>query len=197
MKRYLIVVDVQNDFCPGGSLAVEAGDVIIPNINKLMRDGDFDMVIATQDWHPADHISFAQNWKGAEVFTQVDAPYGKQMLWPTHCVAGTAGAEFRPSLDIKPIHFIIRKGYRVEVDSYSAFKENDKVTETGLGKLIDRGSEVHICGIATDVCVINTAMDALDYSGHVHVALDACAGVTVEGVEAAIEDMKRFGIYTY
>lgn len=193
MKKYLIIVDVQNDFCPGGSLAVENGDKIIMNINKLSASEKFDIVIATQDWHPRNHISFAatHHWKE---FVEIEVSYGIQMLWPKHCVAGTQGAEFRPSLWQEPIHYIIRKGYRKDVDSYSAFVENDRKTKTGLGDLIDCGADIYVVGIATDVCVVNTAMDALDY-GNVYVVEDACAGVTSEGAEKAIMKMKRFDIH--
>jgi len=194
MKRYLIVVDVQNDFCPGGGLAVEDGDRIIPKINNLMNMGDFDLVIATQDWHPHNHISFASNWKGLNTFDVVEVPSGKQTLWPDHCIAGTPGADFRPSLDQFPIQFIVRKGYRVGVDSYSGFLENNKETLTGLHKLIDRGQEIYICGIATDVCVFNTAIDAIDYASKVHVVMDASAGVSEEGIEDSVATMRRFGI---
>jgi len=191
--KYLIVVDVQNDFCPGGSLAVEDGDKIIPNINKLMTSIEFDRIIATQDWHPLDHISFASTHNEDE-FTKIKVDYGKQMLWPDHCIMDTEGAYFRPSLLQWPIQFIVRKGYRTKVDSYSGFVENDRRTETGLGDLIKLGSEIYVVGIATDVCVLNTAEDALDY-GNVYVVEDACAGVTFEGVKIAIRLMREFNIH--
>lgn len=195
MKKYLIIVDVQNDFCPCGSLAVEDGDKIIPNINRLTASEKFDKVIATQDWHPEGHISFASR-HGLEPFTKVTLPdfSGQVTVWPVHCVAGTIGAELNPSLRQEQIHYIMRKGYRKDVDSYSAFMENDKETETGLGNLIDCGADIYVVGIATDVCVLNTAMDALDY-GNVYVVEDACAGVTTKGTEEAITKMKRFGIH--
>lgn len=191
--KTLIVVDVQNDFCPGGSLAVEDGDRIIPKINNLMNMGGFDRVIATQDWHPHGHISFAFNWK-LDPFQEVDVEYGKQMLWPGHCVMGTLGADFRPSLDMNPIQFIVRKGYRVDVDSYSGFIENNKETKTGMEGLIEKDSEIYVCGIATDVCVFNTAVDALKHSDRVYVVLDASAGVVEEGVNDALSTMRQLGI---
>lgn len=191
--KYLIVVDVQNDFCPGGSLAVKDGNEIIPNVNRLTTSLKFDRVIATQDWHPEDHISFASNHDEDE-FTEIDVDYGKQMLWPDHCIMDTKGADFAPSLFQWNIQFIIRKGYRPNIDSYSGFIENDKKTETGLSGLIERGNQIYICGIATDVCVLNTAMDALNY-GHVYVVKDACAGVTFDGTKKAIETMRRFNIH--
>jgi nicotinamidase/pyrazinamidase len=195
MKKYLIVVDVQNDFCPGGALAVDDGDKIIPNINKLMASNMFDRIIATQDWHPANHISFASVWKNKAPFSTVKVDYGKQMLWPDHCVMGTPGAEFRPSLEHDRFQFIVRKGYRENVDSYSGFLENDKETETGLAGLFERSNEIYICGIATDVCVLNTAMDALDY-GLIKLVEDACAGVDEKNTVRAIAQMKRFNIKT-
>jgi nicotinamidase/pyrazinamidase len=192
--KALIIVDVQNDFCPGGSLAVEDGDRIISNINKLSNFGKFDMAIATQDWHPERHISFASTHK-KKPFEIIDVDYGNQMLWPDHCVQGTPGAELRPSLDQKPIHFIVRKGYRPDIDSYSAFLENDKSTETGLFQLIPEGTELFICGIATDVCVLNTALDTKKgFFDGVTVIEDACAGVTPAGEREALAQMKRSAI---
>lgn len=196
MNDYLIVVDVQNDFCPGGNLAVEDGDRIIPNINRLMNSGKFDRIIATQDWHPEGHISFAST-HGKEVFESIDVDYGPQVLWPVHCVMNTPGAEFRPSLDQSNIQFIVRKGYRQNVDSYSGFLENDKVTETGLAGLLPYDNikrDIYICGIATDVCVYNTAIDAIDEYGKVFVVVDASAGVAEEGVNDALDNMRKFGI---
>jgi len=192
--KYLIVVDVQNDFCPGGSLAVEDGDRIILNINKLMTSMKFDRIIATQDWHPPDHISFASQ-QGVPPFSEITSPdfSKRETVWPDHCIMDTKGADFRPSLLQWPIQFIVRKGYRTKVDSYSGFVENDRRTETGLGDLIKLGNEIYVVGIATDICVYNTAADALSY-GNVYVVEDACAGVTLDGTKKAIETMRRFGI---
>ncbi|HNX60964.1 MAG TPA: bifunctional nicotinamidase/pyrazinamidase, partial [Spirochaetota bacterium] len=200
MKRFLIIVDVQNDFCPGGSLAVTGGASVIPVINGLSTSGEFDVVIATQDWHPSKHISFAST-HGKHPFEAIAVPYGGQTLWPDHCVQGTHGADFHADLDIKPVQFIIRKGYRREIDSYSAFFENDKTTATGLGSLVkgiagDDDTELIIAGIATDVCVFNTAIDARRILGfkNVSVVSDACAGVDDAGSERALTTMRHEGI---
>jgi nicotinamidase/pyrazinamidase len=156
----LIVIDVQNDFCPGGALAVTGGDEIISRINGLM--GDFATVVLTQDWHPADHASFAANHPGAAPFSLTTMPYGPQVLWPTHCVQGSYGAEFHKELRTDPAQLIVRKGFRPQIDSYSAFFENDRTTATGLdGYLRNRGvTAVTLVGLATDYCVAYSAMDA-------------------------------------
>lgn len=200
MFKVLIVVDVQNDFCPGGNLAVAAGRGIIPGINRIMRHGGFDVIIATQDWHPAGHISFAAV-HGKKPFDVIDAAYGKQMLWPEHCVQGRPGAEFHADLDTGPVQFIVRKGYRTGIDSYSGFFENDKKTDTGLFGIIERLAgkepvELTITGIATDVCVFNTAMDAktILHAAEVRVVEDACAGVTPDGTARALDAMRAGGI---
>jgi nicotinamidase/pyrazinamidase len=200
MKRFLIIVDVQNDFCPGGSLAVKKGSLIVDRVNYLVAKGGFDHVIATQDWHPKEHISFAAV-HGKRPFEIVEVDYGTQALWPEHCVQGSKGAELRPDLDMKGVQFVVRKGFRLDVDSYSAFRENDKKTKTGLEYLItglrgDDDCEIVLCGIATDVCVQASAMDALELSGKksVTVALDACAAVSPEGEAKAIQAMRAAGI---
>ena len=156
----LIVIDVQNDFCPGGALAVAEGDKIINRINGLM--GDFATVVLTQDWHPANHASFAANHPGAEPFSLIQMPYGPQVLWPIHCVQGTNGAEFHIDLRTDPAQLIVRKGFRSEIDSYSAFFENDHSTPTGLeGYLRSRGvTGLTFVGLATDYCVAYSALDA-------------------------------------
>jgi nicotinamidase/pyrazinamidase len=156
----LIVIDVQNDFCPGGALAVAEGDLIIPRINALMDE--FQTVVLTQDWHPADHSSFAANHPGAQAFSTIQMPYGPQTLWPVHCVQGTRGAEFHADLRTDPAHLVIRKGFRADIDSYSALFENDRVTPTGLeGYLGARGiSKLTLVGLATDYCVAFSALDA-------------------------------------
>ena len=156
----LIVIDVQNDFCPGGALAVAGGDEIISRINGLMDD--FATVVLTQDWHPANHSSFAANDPGAQPFTLIQMPYGPQVLWPVHCVQGTEGAEFHKALRTDPAQLVVRKGFRPEIDSYSAFFENDHVTPTGLeGYLRSRGvTAVTLVGLATDYCVAYSALDA-------------------------------------
>lgn len=156
----LIVIDVQNDFCPGGALAVAGGDEIISRINGLMDD--FATVVLTQDWHPGSHASFAANHPGAAPFSLTTMPYGPQVLWPTHCVQGTKGAEFHPALRTDPAQLIVRKGFRPGIDSYSAFFENDHSTPTGLeGYLRSRGvTAVTLVGLATDYCVAYSALDA-------------------------------------
>ncbi|OYW59578.1 MAG: nicotinamidase [Rhodobacterales bacterium 12-65-15] len=156
----MIVIDVQNDFCPGGALAVAEGDAIIDRINGLMDR--FATVILTQDWHPASHLSFAANHPGAAPFSLTTMPYGPQVLWPTHCVQGTTGAAFHPRLRTDPAQLVIRKGFRAEIDSYSAFFENDQTTPTGLdGYLRARGvTAVTLVGLATDYCVAFSALDA-------------------------------------
>lgn len=156
----LIVIDVQNDFCPGGALAVVGGDEIISRINGLM--GDFATVVLTQDWHPANHASFAANHPGAAAFSLIQMPYGPQVLWPTHCVQGTEGAAFHRDLRTDPAQLVVRKGFRPGIDSYSAFFENDQTTATGLeGYLRSRGvTALTLVGLATDYCVAYSALDA-------------------------------------
>jgi nicotinamidase/pyrazinamidase len=183
MKNVLIIVDVQNDFCPGGNLAVENGQKIIPAINYLQNSNAFDLIIATQDWHPSDHISFASK-HAKQPFDLINVSYGDQMLWPDHCVIGSRGADFHPDLDTNRCGIIIRKGFRHNIDSYSAFFENDKITRTGLDGLIRDSNTTDetrlvIVGIATDVCVFNTAMDARTILKYPDVVIltDACAGV--------------------
>lgn len=194
MKKVLIIVDVQNDFCPGGSLAVAEGAAIIPAINRLTGSRQFDIIVATQDWHPKGHISFAAEY-GAEPFSFNKA--AGQVVWPVHCVQGTTGADFHPDLDLNPVQFILRKGMNKSLDSYSGFIENDKQTETGLFRLIPANSEVYVCGIASDVCVFNTAMDAVKgHYSNVFYVKDASAGVSPEGVAEAEDKMNQAGIKT-
>lgn len=173
----LIVIDVQNDFCPGGALAVAGGDEIISRINGLM--GDFATVVLTQDWHPADHASFAANHAGAAPFSLTTMPYGPQVLWPTHCVQGTRGAEFHLTLRTDPAQLVIRKGFRPEIDSYSAFFENDHATPTGLeGYLRSRGvTAVTLVGLATDYCVAYSALDAARLGFSATVLEGACRAI--------------------
>jgi nicotinamidase/pyrazinamidase len=177
----LIVIDVQNDFCPGGALAVAGGDEIIGRINGLM--GGFATVILTQDWHPADHTSFAANHPGAAPFSVTDMPYGPQVLWPTHCVQGTKGAEFHRDLRTDPAQLIVRKGFRAGIDSYSAFYENDRATATGLeGYLRNRGiSAVTLVGLATDYCVAYSALDAARLGFRATVLEGACRAIDLNG----------------
>jgi nicotinamidase/pyrazinamidase len=156
----LLIIDVQNDFCPGGALAVADGDAVVPVINRLAER--FDHVALTQDWHPSGHSSFATSHAGSAPFETISMPYGQQTLWPDHCVQGSAGAAFHPQLETVRAELVIRKGFRTEIDSYSAFYENDRRTPTGLaGYLRERGlRRVFIAGLATDYCVHYSAVDA-------------------------------------
>ena len=180
-NQALIVIDVQNDFCPGGALAVVQGDAIIPQINALM--GQFQTVVLTQDWHPVDHGSFAANHAGAAAFSTVQMPYGAQTLWPSHCVQGTKGAEFHPALRSDLAQLVIRKGFRAGIDSYSALFENDKTTPTGLdGYLRARGvTGLTLVGLATDFCVAFSALDAVAQGFDVTVLQDACRAIDLDG----------------
>lgn len=190
----LIVIDVQNDFCPGGALAVPEGDSILPGINALM--GDVDAVILTQDWHPSGHSSFASS-HGAEPMSLTDMPYGPQVLWPDHCVQGTPGAAFHPDLLTDRADLIIRKGHNPAIDSYSAFFENDKTTPTGLeGYLHTRGIErLTMVGLATDFCVNFSAVDAARLGFAVTVRQDLCRAIDFGGsLAAALEGMAEAGV---
>lgn len=177
----LIVVDVQNDFCGGGSLAVPDADAIVPIVNRLGRR--FQNVILTQDWHPAGHASFASSHEGRQPFETVKLAYGEQTLWPDHCVQGRAGAEFHPALDLPHAQAIIRKGYRAGIDSYSGFVEADRRTTTGLaGYLRERGmTRLILCGLATDFCVAWTAQDAAALGFEAVVVEEACRGIDLDG----------------
>ncbi len=177
----LIVIDMQNDFCPGGLLAVAEGDLILPRINALMDE--FSVVVLTQDWHPADHLSFADNHPGAEPFSIIDVAYAKQVLWPRHCVQGSTGAAFHPDLRIDPANMVIRKGFCPEIDSYSAFFENDRKTPTGLeGYLRSRGvTAITLVGLATDFCVAYSALDAARLAFGVTVLEGACRAIDLNG----------------
>lgn len=182
----LIVIDIQNDFCPGGALAVAEGDLIIPRVNGLMDE--FAAVVLTQDWHPRGHSSFASSHSGKAPFESVTMPYGEQTLWPDHCVQGTAGAAFHPALRTEPADMTIRKGFRPSIDSYSAFFENDRATPTGLeGYLRSRGiTEVTFVGLATDYCVAYSALDAARLGFRATVLLGACRGIDLGGSMAAM-----------
>lgn len=187
----LIVIDVQNDFCPGGALAVAGGDEIISRINGLMED--FQTVVLTQDWHPAGHASFAANHPGAAPFSLTTMPYGPQVLWPTHCVQGTVGAEFHKALRTDPAQLVVRKGFRRQIDSYSAFFENDRATATGLeGYLKNRGvSSVTLVGLATDYCVAYSALDAARLGFKATVLEGACRAIDLNGSLAEAKDQMR------
>ena len=177
----LIVVDIQNDFCPGGALAVPRGDEIVPMVNRLAAR--FRNVVLTQDWHPAGHFSFASTHPGKKLFESIAAPYGPQVLWPDHCVQGTPGAEFHRALQIPHAALVVRKGMDRTIDSYSTFYENDRTTPTGLiGYLRERGfSRVFLAGLAFDFCVRYSAEDARREGFTVFVVEDACRGIDVDG----------------
>lgn len=195
MPRALIVIDMQADFCPGGALAVAGGDEIVSPINALMHD--FDAVVLTQDWHPADHSSFAANHSGAEPFSLTQMPYGPQVLWPTHCVIGTPGAGFHPGLNLSCADLVIRKGFRPGIDSYSAFFENDRQTPTGLaGYLRDRGlSDLTFVGLAHDFCVAWSAIDAAKLGFSATVIESAARAIDLDGsLGRARADMRAAGV---
>ncbi|PWG17130.1 bifunctional nicotinamidase/pyrazinamidase [Salibaculum griseiflavum] len=194
MTHALVVIDVQNDFCPGGALAVEGGDQIVQPINALMAD--FDAVILTQDWHPAGHSSFAST-HDAEPMSMTEMPYGPQVLWPDHCIQGSHGAKFHPDLEIDRADLILRKGFNPDLDSYSAFFENDHETPTGLdGYLRSRGIDsLTMVGLATDFCVNWSATDAARLGFDVTVRTDLCRAIDFDGsLDAAIEGMKGAGV---
>ena len=181
----LIVIDVQNDFCEGGALAVEGGQSIVGPINAIMDD--YAVRVLTQDWHPAGHSSFASSHPDRAPFETVEMPYGPQVLWPDHCVIGSAGAAFHPDLDTTKADLIVRKGFRPEVDSYSAFFENDHATPTGLeGYLRTRGvTKVVLVGLATDFCVGFSALDARRLGFETEVRLDLTRAIDLDGSLAA------------
>lgn len=181
----LIVIDVQNDFCPGGNLAVPAGDEVVPLINRLAEC--FPHVLLTQDWHTPGHSSFASAHPGKQPFETMEAAYGEQILWPDHCVQGTRGAEFHQALHIPHAELILRKGFRREIDSYSAFYENDRKIQTGLtGYLRERGLQnLFLVGLAFDFCVFYSAEDGHREGFKVSVIEDACRAINTEGSEAA------------
>lgn len=191
----LLIVDVQRDFCPGGALAVPGGDEVVPLINALAPR--YSQVVLTQDWHPADHSSFASQHDGHAVFDTKQMHYGPQVLWPDHCVAAGDGAALHPGLDVPHAQLILRKGVHRAVDSYSAFLEADRVTRTGLdGWLTSRGiAAVHVCGLATDFCVAWTALDARRFGFDVTVIEDACRAIDLDGSLArAWEEMAAAGV---
>lgn len=190
----LIVIDVQNDFCPGGALAVTEGDLIVPGVNALMQD--FGAIVLTQDWHPAGHSSFASTHNAAPM-SMMDMPYGPQVLWPDHCVQGSQGAAFHADLNTDAADMVIRKGYNPSIDSYSAFFENDHKTPTGLhGYLQTRGiSDVTLVGLATDFCVNYSAVDAAQLGYGVTVDTTLCRAIDFDGsLDAATTTMKNAGV---
>jgi len=195
VKNCLIVVDIQNDFCPDGALAIMEGDKIIPVVNALA--GKFDKVVATQDWHPPGHVSFAATHK-KKPYDIITIDEIQQVLWPVHCVQGSFGADFHKDLDLREVDLIIRKGNDLNIDSYSAFMENDKITLTGLHYYLKGLAirDLYFCGLATDYCVYYSALDARKMGFNVGVILDACRGVDVPAgnIATVIQTMKERGI---
>ena len=191
----ILVIDVQNDFCPGGALAVAGGDEIVAPINALVPE--FGVRVFTQDWHPSDHSSFTSQHEGHDPFTLIDMPYGPQVLWPDHCVIGSDGAGFHSALDTRGADMVIRKGFRREIDSYSAFFENDHKTPTGLeGYLKTRCVDtVTVVGLATDYCVNYSAVDAAKLGFNVTVIESLCRAIDLDGsLAAAKEGMATAGV---
>ena len=195
MAHALIVIDVQNDFCPGGALAVAGGADIVPGINAAMAQAD--CVVLTQDWHPANHLSFASQHAGRAAFDVVEMAYGPQVLWPDHCVQGSHGAGFHPGLNLAAAHLILRKGHRRAIDSYSAFFENDKTTSTGLfGYLQQLGiTQITLAGLATDFCVAYSACDAARLGLGVRLRTDLCRAIDLDGsLQRAQAEMAALGV---
>ena len=195
LNSALIVVDVQNGFCPGGNLAVANADQIIPCINALGRV--FQNIVITQDWHPATHVSFAANHAGKQDYEQIQLSYGEQVLWPVHCVQGTLDAELHPDLDLPKAQLIIRKGFHEQIDSYSAFMEADRKTTTGLAAYLKAREidTVYIVGIATDFCVAWTAIDACELGFSTYVIEDATKAIDLNGsLEQAWQQMLAHGV---
>jgi nicotinamidase/pyrazinamidase len=191
--KALIIVDVQNDFCPGGALAVAGGDEIIAGINKLQEK--FPLVVATQDWHPADHASFASNHALKKPFESIELDGLLQVLWPDHCIQGSLGAEFHKDLRMSRVEAIFRKGMNPRVDSYSGFSDNRQGMTTGLaGYLHERNvKEVYVCGLAGDYCVFYTAMDAIKSGFNTVVIADATRSISTEKFDLAVQEIKRSG----
>ncbi len=198
MTRALLLIDIQNGFCPGGNLPVAGGDEVVPVANALMASGKYDLVVASQDWHPPGHGSFASSHPGKTPFEMGELSGKPQMLWPDHCVQGTEDAAFHPDLDVSHIDHVQRKGQNPAVDSYSAFRDNDRAALTGLTDYLKaKGvSEVDICGLATDYCVKFSAIDAVEMLPGVKVRFieDASRGIDPDGVKVAIAEMREKGV---
>lgn len=194
----LIIVDIQYDFCPGGALGVPEGDAIIPIINSLSQSGKFDLVVATQDWHPADHLSFASQHEGKAPGDVIELNDQPQVLWPDHCVQNTRGARLHDALNQENLAKVFQKGQKREVDSYSGFFDNDHQTSSGLGEYLkEQGvKQVYLCGIATDYCVKFSALDARSFGFETILIEDASRGVNLQpdDVEKAIEEMRGAGV---
>jgi len=194
-QEVLIIVDVQNDFCPGGALAVPHGDEIVPAVNRLAAE--FRHVVLTQDWHPRGHSSFASSHPGKQPFEAIEVAYGQQILWPDHCVQGTQGAALHPALEVPHAELVLRKGFRSAIDSYSAFFENDHRTPTGLaGYLRERGlGRLTLCGLATDFCVFYSALDGRKAGFDVDVVTGVCRGIDLDGsFDRAVAAMREAGV---
>jgi len=192
--KALLIIDVQNDFCPGGNLAVPEGDAVVPVINTLIDQ--FDIIIQTQDWHPANHSSFASNHTDKNPYDIMEMEYGTQVLWPDHCIQNSLGAAFHPELNTEKTQVIIRKGFRTDIDSYSTFFENDKITATGLsGYLRERGvEELYATGLATDFCVKWSILDGLQEGFKMFLVQDAVRGIDLNGsLQSALDEMKEKG----
>ncbi|MER8393998.1 bifunctional nicotinamidase/pyrazinamidase [Mesorhizobium sp. M1340] len=191
----LVIIDLQNDFCPGGALEVAGGDEIVPLVNDLIRRTEH--VLLTQDWHPAGHSSFASSHPGKRPFETIDMPYGEQTLWPDHCIQGSLGSDFHSGLAWSKAELVIRKGFRPAIDSYSAFFENDRTTPTGLvGYLRERNIDtLTLVGLATDFCVAFSALDAVKLGFATSVRLDACRGIDLNGsMETMLGRMRDAGV---
>ena len=189
------MIDLQNDYCPGGALAVNDGDAVVPVVNRLQER--FSVKVLTLDWHPHEHASLVHNHEDVEPFTVIQAPHGDQVIWPGHCIQGTPGAEFHPDLDVDGADLILRKGFRPHIDSYSAFFENDRTTATGLaGYLRERGvKRIYATGLATDFCVYYSAIDAIRQGFEAVLVPDACRAIDLDGsLDAAMADMKAQGV---
>lgn len=198
MTKALLLIDIQNGFCPGGNLPVAEGDAVVPVANRLMRSGRYDLVVASQDWHPANHGSFASQHPGKKPFDMGELSGQPQMMWPDHCVQNTPDAEFHPDLDQSRIDFVQRKGENPAVDSYSAFRDNDRSALTGLSDYLrsKNVTELDLMGLATDYCVRFSALDAVDMLPGVKVRLiaDGCRGIDPAGVKQAFDAMADAGI---
>ena len=197
MKKALVLVDLQNDFIPGGSLAVREGDAVIPVANAVQKK-KFDLIVATQDWHPKDHGSFASNHRGKHPGDMIELGGLPQVLWPDHCVQDSRGAQFHPVLDRARVTKVFRKGTDKEIDSYSTFFDNAHRKSTGLGEYLEeqKVTDVYLLGLATDYCVKYSALDAVKLGFKTHVVIDGCRGVELNrgDTQSAIDEMRRAGV---
>lgn len=198
MTKALLLIDIQNGFCPGGNLPVAEGDAVVPVANRLMRSGQYDLVVASQDWHPANHGSFASQHPGKKPFDMGELSGQSQVMWPDHCVQDTPDAEFHPDLDQSRIDYVQRKGENPDVDSYSAFRDNDRSALTGLSDYLrsKNVTELDLMGLATDYCVRFSALDAVDMLTGVKVRLiaDGCRGIDPAGVKQALDALADAGV---